>query len=35
MADVFLGSEQARLKKNFWCDLDASARSQKPPDAAD
>jgi len=33
MAYAFLRSEQARLKKNFWCDLDAAARSEEPADA--
>jgi len=28
MAYAFLRCEQARLKKNFWCDLDAAASSQ-------
>jgi SRSO17 transposase len=34
MAYAFLRAEQARLKKNFWCDLDAAARSEEPADAA-
>ena len=35
MAYAFLRSEQVRLKKNFWCDLDATARSEEPGNAAD
>jgi SRSO17 transposase len=34
MAYAFLRCEQARLKKNFWCDLDAAASPQGTPDAA-
>ena len=34
MAYAFLRSEQARLKKNFWCDLDTAASPQKTPGAA-
>ena len=33
MAYAFLRAEQARLKKNFWCDLDAVAGSEEPLDA--
>ena len=29
MAYAFLRSEQARLKKNFWCDLDTTAGSEE------
>jgi SRSO17 transposase len=31
MAYAFLRSEQARLKKNFWCDLDSAASAQDTP----
>ena len=31
MAYAFLRSEQARLKKNFWCDLDSAASAQETP----
>ena len=34
MAYAFLRAEQARLKKNSWCDLDAPAGSEAPADAA-
>lgn len=34
LAYAFLRSEQARLKKNFWCDLDTAARSKEPADVA-
>lgn len=34
MAYAFLRSEQARLKKNFWCDLDTAASPQETPGAA-
>ncbi len=33
MAYAFLRSEQARLKKNFWCDLDSAAGAEDPPGA--
>jgi SRSO17 transposase len=35
MAYAFLRAEQARLKKNFWCDLDAATRSEEPLNAVD
>jgi hypothetical protein len=35
LAYAFLRAEQARLKKNFWCDLDAAAGSKAPLDAVD
>jgi SRSO17 transposase len=34
MAYAFLRSEQARLKKNSWCDLDTAASPQETPGAA-
>jgi SRSO17 transposase len=34
MAYAFLRSEQARLKKNFWCDLDTAASPQGTPGVA-
>ena len=34
MAYAFLRSEQARLKKNFWCDLDTAESPQGTPGAA-
>lgn len=34
MAYAFLRSEQARLKKNFWCDLDPAPGSQASPGPA-
>jgi SRSO17 transposase len=34
MAYAFLRAEQARLKKNFWCDLDGTAGSEEPAEAA-
>jgi len=34
MAYAFLRSEQARLKKNFWCDLDTAASPQETPGGA-
>ena len=33
MAYAFLRSEQARLKKNFWCDLDSATGAQDTPGA--
>jgi hypothetical protein len=35
MAYGFLRTEQARLKKHFWCDLDAAAGSEEALDAVD
>jgi SRSO17 transposase len=34
MAYAFLRAEQARLKKNFWCDLDAAARAEESANAS-
>ncbi len=34
MAYAFLRSEQARLKKNFWCDLDTASSPQGAPGVA-
>ncbi|MGH9352149.1 MAG: IS701 family transposase, partial [Terriglobia bacterium] len=35
IAYAFLRSEQSRLKKNFWCDLDPAPSSEATAGAAD